>query len=142
MRAHHRGCDDRHSLFIHFPRIKLYGISDNDHGWCQALVGIQAQISWAAGDDQADIAFGEIVDGDGFFHRRPQLLGGSWRSQPDRTRGIEKPAEMSFALEYLPAINTDTLEYPIAVEQAMVVNADFRVFLVVEFSVNPDLERH
>src|SRR5580692_3673564 len=142
MGAHHGGGDDRHTLFIHFPRIKLDGVSDNDHTWGGAFAGVQPQISRAARDDQADIALRKVVDGDGFFHRGAQLLGGSGWSQPDRARGIEQPAKMGFTFEYLPAISTDTLEYAIAVEHAMVVNADFRVFLIVEFSVNPDLERH
>jgi hypothetical protein len=49
---------------------------------------------------------------------------------------------MSLAFEDFAPIDADAFEDAVAVEQAVVVDADLGVFLVVEFAVDPDFEGH
>ena len=47
---------------------------------------------------------------------------------------------MGVGLEDLPVVNTDAFENPVAVEQAVVVNADLRIGLIDKLSIYPDLQ--
>ena len=73
------------------------------------------------------LAISSLVDGD---------------FQPDGLGRVPQPVEVLGQAEDLAAVAADALEHAVAVEQAVVVDADLGVFLVVELAVDVDFQGH
>ena len=110
-------------------------------GWAQ-LVGVEPQGADAAGDDHADVAVLDAVDGQGLLDGLGHFLLAHGDGQPDGLGRIPQPVEVGLQAEDLAAVAADALEDAVAVEQAVVVDADLGVFFVVELAVDVDLQRH
>src|SRR5207248_11231990 len=82
------GGDDGHAFVVHLARVELDGLGNDEGGGARAFVGIEAQVPRAAGDDQADVAVGQVVGLDRLLHGGGQLFSGVRDGQPDGFGGI------------------------------------------------------
>ena len=139
MVAHRAGGDDLQALLVQLLGIERDVIGDDDHLRIAGAVGIEAQRAGAAGDDQADVAVLDAVGRervvDGLGHR----LARHRNFEPDGLGRVPEPIEVLVEAEDLAAVAADALEDAVAVEQAVIVDADLGVFFVEELAVDVDL---
>src|SRR5439155_1802086 len=95
-----------------------------------------------ASDDGADVTIDQVVGLGSLLDDRAKLLARDGNLQPDRLGGRIKAIEVCLALEDSPVVDADAFEDAVAVEQPVVVNADFRFGLIDKLSVEPDLQCH
>ena len=100
--------------------------------------GIEAEVADATRDDVADVGLAEP----GAAHR---LLGdgdhlglGHRDGEPDGLGRVVEPVEVLLEPEDLPAVDADSLEDAVAVEQAVIEDGDLRRVAGVPFAVEPD----
>ena len=131
MVAHRAGGDDLQAVAVKLFRVERDLIGDDDHLRMAAAIRIETQRAGAAGHDQADVAVLDAVGRervvDGLGHR----LFGDRNFQPDRLGRIPQPFEVLLQAEHFAAVAAHALEHAVAVEQAVIVDADLGVFLVV-----------
>ncbi len=134
--------DDLKALAINLLGIERDVVGDDDHLWARAAVGVQPQRAGAAGDDDADVAVLDTVDRQGLLDGLGHFLAGHGNRQEDGLGRLPEAVEVGLHAEHLAAIAANALEYAIAIEQAVVVDADLGVFLAVELAVDKDLKGH
>src|SRR5690606_10066724 len=107
-----------------------------------AEIRIDAEVTNAARHHEAHIAIIESVSANGLRGGFRQLLGSHGNLQQDRLCRIIDAIHVLLHAEDVPLIAANALEDSIAVKQAMIKDADLRVFLGVKVSINVNLEGH
>ena len=73
--AHRAGGDDLQAVLVELGGIEADGVGDDDDLRVGRLARVEAEAAGAAGDDEADVAVGQLVDGQGLDDRlRPSRL--------------------------------------------------------------------
>src|SRR5262249_42872298 len=131
--------DDLHALVVRPLRIEADVIDDDDDlRWSVALVGVDAEAAGAAGDDGAYVALHLLVGLDGAQGLLHHLVGSPGDLEEDVFGALVEAFDVFGQAEDLAGVDADALEDAVAVEQAVVVDADLRVGLVHEFAVEID----
>jgi len=136
------GGDDGQAVFVELLRIELDVVGDDDDLGVAALVGVQTERPRSAGDHQADIAVLDAVFGQGVIHRLGQCLLCHRNRQPNRLGRVPKPIQMGLEPKNFAAVAPHPLKNPVAVQESVVVDADFGVLFVVELAGDIDLQGH
>src|SRR4029079_11978099 len=115
-------------------------IGDDEHAGLVRFFGIDPQVAHAARDHRADVAVGEAVGLERLFHRPAKLIPRERDLQADGLGAGVQALNVCLALEDLAVVNANSFEHAVAIEQAVVVDADLGVRLIDELAVEPDLE--
>src|SRR6516165_6678350 len=138
MIADRRRGHDLQTMLVKLRRIKRDVIDDDDDLRIGRLARIEAQRAGPAGDDEANIAVAFLVDLDGMVDGFGHLLAAHGDLEPDGARALIQSVDVFLEPEDLAVVNADAFEDAVAVEEAMVVDADLGVVLVVELAVDVD----
>ena len=91
-----------------------------------ALARVDAEIAGAARHDQADVAVADPVPAARLDDDVADVGVGVGNLEPDRLGRIEQAIDVAFELEDAAVVGADALEHAVAVEQAVVEDADRR----------------
>src|SRR5262249_17191710 len=103
------------------------------------LARIEAQRAGTSRDERADVAVGLLVDRDGVVDGLGHLLGRQRDFELDGASALVEPGDVLFQLERLARVDADAFEDAVAVEQAVIVDADLGVRFIEELAVDVDL---
>lgn len=124
------------ALFVRFVRVKLDLVGDDYKLRVGAGEGREAQLAFAARDNQADIAVGEVVCAAGVADGVGDFLFCPGQVEHDCLRAAEESVHVHGQAEDVFIVEADTLEDTVAVHKAVVENRHFCVVFVVVFSVD------
>ena len=88
---------------------------------------VDAEIARTARDDEADVAVADLVPTAGLDDDVADLGVRLRDLEADRLGGVEQPVDVAFELEDAAVVGADALEDAVAVEQAVVEDADRRL---------------
>src|SRR5262245_21543257 len=89
-----------------------------------AAAGIDSEIAGSARHDEPDVAVLDVVAAARLDDDVADLGLRVRNVEPDRLRRVEEPLDVAFELEYAPVVGADALEDAVAVEKAVVEDAD------------------
>lgn len=118
----------------------MNGCGDDEEGGLGAEEGVDAHGAGPAGEDDAEVAVGELVGGDGVSDGLLGFLQGEGQGQADRGGGLGEPVEVGLEFEDALVVEAEAFEDAVAIEQAVVEDGDGGVGSGVELAVDPDLE--
>src|SRR5262249_14946457 len=98
----------------------------------------EAEGAGPAADDEADVAVPLLVGRHGAIDRRHHLLAAEGDVEVDVPCAVVEAVDVLAQAEDLAAVDADALEDAVAVEEAVVEDADARLGLVEELAVDPD----
>ncbi len=119
--------NDPHARFVHLRGEERDGIGDTDHASLWALVGVEPKGALATGDDQADVAVGDVVGCDAFALDADHFLTGDSDIEEDLVGTVIEAIHVLFELEDLAIVDTDAFEDPVAIEESMIEYRDCRL---------------
>ena len=129
MVAHRAGGDDLQAVLVQLGRVEADLVGDDDDLRVGRLARVEAEAARAAGDDDADVASVSLLaatvvdDRLAISSRGIGISGGStWADSYSRSTCSLEPEDPA-------GVDADALEHAVAVEQAVVVDADLGVAL-------------
>ncbi len=134
------GGDDGHTVGVHSFGVHLDFVGDAEDGGSFAIFGGDAEVADAAGDDEAEVAVGEVIGVDGLFHGVGEFWSGVGDGEADGGGGFVEAVEVGVFFEDASVVLADAFEDAISVEEAVVVDGDFGLMFGDELSVDPDLQ--
>src|SRR5439155_22529533 len=99
---------------------------------------IEPERAGPARDEQANVPILFLVDPNRLFHDLGHFFTADRDFEGDRAGTIVKAVAVLFPFEDAAVIDADAFKNAVAVEQAVIVYADFGLGFVVELAVNPD----
>ena len=132
------GDDHAHAFVVELGFVQANLVGDADHAGDGAAARIQAQRAIAAADHEADVALVDRVGADAFALDGFHFLARDGDLEVDLVGAFVEAIKVLLALEDLALVNPDAFEDAVAVEQAVVVDADHRLALGDHAAVDPD----
>ena len=139
MVAHDAGRDDFQAVLVELRRIETNVIDNDDDLRVGRLARVEAEAAGPARHDQADVAVLLGVGLDRVQHGVAHLLARQRDFQRDVLGAVVEAFDVLAEAEDLAGVDADALENAVAVEEAVVEDADAGVGLVEELAVDVDL---
>ena len=133
------GRDDLHPLLVQLGGIERDRVGNHDHLRVARLADVEPQRAGPASDDQADITVLDAIGGDSLFNGRSHLGRGNRDCQADGESAFVQPFDVLTQEEHFAAVDADAFEDAVAVEKAVIKNADDSLFLRDEGPVDVHL---
>ena len=133
---------DPQAPFVELAGIEADRVGDHDHLRMGGAIGVEAERSRAARDDEADIAIGEFVGGERVVDRLGHRLLRHRDFQRDRPGAVPEAVEVRFHPEHPARVAPHPLEDAVAVKEPMIEDADPRLRLGDETIVHEHDARH
>src|SRR5712672_259991 len=126
-----RGGQRRQPLLVAVLRPELDRVEDAEDRWLRAFPRIEAEITDAARDDQADVGVLDPAFHDAFFDHPSHGVFGYGNLQPDCFRRGIQTVEVGIQAEDAAAVGADALENAVAIQEAVVEYGNDRAAAVV-----------
>ena len=137
-----RGGDDLQTVFVKLFGIEADVVGDDDDLRVGGLAGVEAQAAGSAGDDDADVGVDELVVGESIPDRGGHFLAFHRDLEMDSQGRFVEAVDVLLEAEDPPGISANALEDAVAVEQAVIEDADLGVRFVEELAADIDLGVH
>jgi hypothetical protein len=132
--------DQLQSRLVVFGRIQRDVICDDDDLRIGRLEGVEPQRARAACDHQSDVGIDQPVALERFQDVPFHLLLGNRDLQANGPRGFVQAVDVLPKPKDFSGVAAHAFEHPVAVEQPVVVDADFGVFFIVKSAIDVDLQ--
>ena len=140
--ADRAGRDQGHSVLMSGLRVHADRVDNDDHLRIARAANVEPQRPRPARHHQANVAVLERVGRHGALHRLGHLGLRKRNRQPNRECTLIQSPDVLRQQKDLAAVEPNPLKHAVAVQQPVIINADFRVFLGNERAVEVNLLRH